>query len=339
MVKTSTEKNLAFLSGLYTRVARQVGVHPSYVSRVARGARRTERISRAIAVELGQFVSPQSPAAKKREDSTEAAMELRRRVIRKLKANPRLEKMSVMIIDQEHWARTGQVARISRSNLQARIAENAVMIAASIEQFHRLSSRLEDCDHVLSLTDSDGIVLYSFGTAGMIRQQGRVPGANWARDYMGPSAAARAIAAGVPLIIVGPPDSEDQLLTVRMGCPIRLGDRHVAGVVVLTIDLSRTRAEQLVDISRIAKKICKLVEQERKSTGRSAARSAASQVQPFEEAELHLARVMSMPQIDQVTRTHLATVLAELEGKRREVMLNGDHRRSRRSSHAKAQGV
>ena len=331
----TTDKNLTLMSGLYTRVARQVGVHPSYVSRVARGERRSESISHAIAAELAQFLEPNSHHHRTRRQSAEGANELRRGVIQKLKANPKLSKMSVMVIDQEHWTRSGPVARITRSDLQERIAENAVMIAASVEQFQRLSRRLEDFDHVLSLTDGDGIVLYSFGTTGMIRQQGRVPGANWARDYMGPSEAARAIAAGVPLAIIGPPGGEDALLTVRMACPIRLGDRRVAGVVVLTVDLGHAKAEQLIDITKIAKKICGLVERER-IQGKM---RQMSPVQPFEEAELHLARVMSMPQIDQTTRTHLATVLAELEGKRREVLLTGEQYPKKRRGNAKAQVV
>jgi len=340
MVKNAhTEKNLAFLSGLYTRVARQVGVHPSYVSRVARGERRSERISRAIAVELARFVQPGNEGDAATGNSGEGLQEFRRRLIRKLKSNPRLHKMSVMIIDQEQWPRLGQTARVTRGNLQSRIAENALLIAASVEQFHRLSSRLEDVNHVFSLADAEGIVLYSYGTTGMVRQQGTVPGANWSKDDTGPSAAALAITAGVPVIIVGPPNVEENLLTVRMACPIRLSDRLVSGVVVLTLDQARTQPEHLIDICKVSKKICKLVEHEKKNPRRSGTRSSSARVQPFEEAELHLARVMSMPEIDQPTRSHLATVLAELEGRRREALLSGDGGKSRRPGNAKAQGV
>jgi transcriptional regulator of acetoin/glycerol metabolism len=212
------------------------------------------------------------------------------------------------------------------------------MIAVSIDQFDRMSRKLGDSPHVLSLTDGEGIVLYSHGTTGMVHEQGRTPGANWSCDFMGPSAAARAIAAGVPLIIVGTPGSNG-VLAVRMGCPIRLGDGHVAGVVVLTMDLSPARAEHLIEIAKMSRKICKVVEEERKKPSRAHARS---QVQPFEEAEVHLARVMSMPQIDNTTRSHLASVLAELEEKRREFLLRGNHSSSgkkARKGNARAQGV
>src|SRR3954469_4938920 len=52
--------NLLLLSGLYSRVARQLGVHPSYVSRVARGERRSDKIYRAIADELARVSGPSS---------------------------------------------------------------------------------------------------------------------------------------------------------------------------------------------------------------------------------------------------------------------------------------
>ncbi len=332
------ETNLAFLSGLYTRVAKQVGVHPSYVSRVARGERRSEKISRAIAVELAQFMPADSEDMANKADPA-GASELRRRLIRKLKSNPQLLKMSATVIELDQWPRSRQAPRVSRFNLQGRFEDNALMIAESVEQFQRLSRRLERFDHVLSLTDGEGVVLYSFGTTGAIWQQGRLPGSNWSKDLIGPSAAARAIASGVPLVIVGPYDHDENPLTVRMACPIRLSDRQIAGVVVLTIVPSRARPEELVDLCKIAKKICSLLDRHRKNPEKSSTRSSARRVQPFEEAEMNLARVMTMPEIDHHTRTYLASVLAELESKRREVMLEGDRPKNTRRGHAKAHSV
>lgn len=331
-----TDTNLVSLSGLYTRVARQMGVHPSYVSRVARGERRSERISRALAGELTRFVSPEQHAGPSPTDSSHSDRDLRRRLLRRLKTNPQLSRLSAMVMDLENWVRRGQVARVSTVSLQARISANAALIAASVEQFQRLSRKIERFPHVVSLTDADGIVLYSAGTTGMVREQGRMPGANWSRDYLGPSAAARAIAAGVPLIIVGTPDRNDGLLPVRMACPIRLSDARVAGVIVLSLGLEPARAEHLLDLCKSAKKICKIAEQDRK---RNLRKLPHSPVQPFEDAEVHLARVMSMPQIDPATRSRLAAMLAELEEKRREFMLRGNPGKSGRREQATARGV
>jgi len=330
--------NLSFLAGLYTRVAKQTGVHPSYVSRVARGERRSDRISRAIASELTQFLPAGTSAEGGEANSAASSSEYRERLIRRLKGNPQLNKLSAMVMDLATWGHPKEITRVSRVSLQSRIAANAVMIATSMEHFHRMSRKLGDSPHVISLTDSDGVVLYSFGTTGMVCDQGAVPGANWSRDYLGPSAAARAIAAGVPLIIVGMTDQTEGLLPVRMACPIRLGNGEIAGVVVLSIDLSPARAEHLLDMAKMARKICKIVESERKKPSRMHPRS---QVQPFVDAEVHLARVMLMPEIDQGTRAHLAGVLAELEEKRREFLLNGGGSPSKRtrSGSAKAQSV
>jgi hypothetical protein len=42
-------------AGVYARVARDLGVDPSYVSRVARGRRHSENIERAIISELNRI--------------------------------------------------------------------------------------------------------------------------------------------------------------------------------------------------------------------------------------------------------------------------------------------
>ncbi len=50
--KPSGLKRYRLYHGLYARVARQLGVDRSYVSRVARGERRSQRIEAALRAEL-----------------------------------------------------------------------------------------------------------------------------------------------------------------------------------------------------------------------------------------------------------------------------------------------
>ena len=57
MVTGHTSKNRALARyahyrGLYARVARQLGVDRSYVSRVARGERRSQRVEEALRAEV-----------------------------------------------------------------------------------------------------------------------------------------------------------------------------------------------------------------------------------------------------------------------------------------------
>jgi hypothetical protein len=52
ITKTTELKRYSLYRGLYARVAREVGVDRSYVSRVARGERRSEEIEQALRSEL-----------------------------------------------------------------------------------------------------------------------------------------------------------------------------------------------------------------------------------------------------------------------------------------------
>jgi hypothetical protein len=45
------------LRGLYGRIARQLGVDPSYVSRVARGERQSESVNSALRRELAKIIN------------------------------------------------------------------------------------------------------------------------------------------------------------------------------------------------------------------------------------------------------------------------------------------
>src|SRR5438128_2754084 len=97
--------NLLFLSGLYSRVARQLGVHPSYVSRVARGERRSDRVYRAIASELSKL---RGPALSEAEDDANlkasrisAAREVRDKLAAKLKSDPRLRRLSLVVYEDD----------------------------------------------------------------------------------------------------------------------------------------------------------------------------------------------------------------------------------------------
>ena len=54
-------RKISLYTGLYTRIARQLGLDPSYVRRVALGERRSPRVTAAIAAELARLQQLQSP--------------------------------------------------------------------------------------------------------------------------------------------------------------------------------------------------------------------------------------------------------------------------------------
>jgi hypothetical protein len=50
--KDSKLNRLSLYRGIYSRVARKLGTDPSYVSRVARGERRSEKVEAALLKEM-----------------------------------------------------------------------------------------------------------------------------------------------------------------------------------------------------------------------------------------------------------------------------------------------
>jgi hypothetical protein len=314
--------NFLFLTGIYSRVARQLNVHPSYVSRVARGERRSDRVSRAIALELEKLKSTTSSADSHSQDEWQASRQSaliarRRKLMQVLKSDARVRRVNAVVLDAEETPSTNSrrpPKQVSPSSLSPRLAANARLIAVTVVNFERLSKRLERIPHVLSLLDAGGVVLYSTGTTGMARREHRIPGIDWSRDFKGPSAGARAIASGVPVVVIGAVDQHNASVpTVRIGCPVRLSDASIAGALVLTTELLRCKTDHLIQISNMAKRVCKFVENGPIEAVRR--RDYKSRVKPFADAARNVALVLSLPQIDSATRASLSTLLADLENR------------------------
>jgi hypothetical protein len=335
--------NLLFLTGLYTRVARQLGVHPSYVSRVARGERRSDRVYRAIATEISKLRGPALAGVE--DDATlkasklAATKEVRRKLAQKMKSDARLRRLSVVVYEQEDTPVVRSYPRrLTPAAMSSKIASNARLLAGAVAAFDKLSSRLERCAHVLSLLDSEAVVLYSFGTTGMVRTENRVPATDWSKERHGPSAAARCIAAAVPVAVIGSLTLEGTLVpSVRMACPVRLSDSSIAGVLVLTIETTRARVDHMLELSKIARRLCKFVENGPMNVPR--ARDNSARVQPFADAARNVAMVLSLPQVDPSTRVALSAILAELESQGRQTLLGSGKPRRRKATRAQAHGA
>lgn len=335
--------DLLFLSGLYSRVARQLGVHPSYVSRVARGERRSDRVYRAIATELSKLRGAATipPDTDIKESRNSALKEVRQRLTKLFQADNRLRRLNAVIIDAEAVSpsrRQSVPRRVPAASLSARLASNARLMAVTVGAFERLSRKLERFPHVLSLLDSDGIVLYSTGTTGMARREHRIPGVDWSKDYRGISSAARAIAAGVPITVIGALELHGTLTpSVRLACPVRLSDGSIAGVLNLTIEITRARPDHMLEICKMARTVCKFVENGPMGAVRT--RDQKSRVQPFVDAARNVATVLSLPQIDPATRMALSGLLADLENTGRELILKPTVRKRRTNASVRALGA
>jgi len=331
--------NLLFLTGIYSRVARQLGVHPSYVSRVARGERRSDRVYRAIAAELAKLRGASLPELQHDDElkasKVTAAKELRERLALAMTNDARLRRLSAVIIDDDAKSthtRQSVPKQVSPASLSARLAANCRLISYSIHLLERLSKRLERCPHVLSVLDPAGIVLFSTGTTGMARREHRIPGTDWSKDFRGLSSGARAISAGVPFAIIGAFDLQGTFVpSVRMACPVRLSDNTVAGVLVVTIEVTRARAEHLIELTKIARRVCKFIENG--PMEKSARRGGASKLQPFADAARNVAMVLTLPQVDSALRVALSGLLADLERDSRAAL---EPQAKKRRGHAQA---
>ena len=336
----SNSASLLFLAGIYSRVARELGLHPSYVSRVARGERHSERISKAIAAELAKFKISAAPdlAALNVSDKSRntAAQAMRSKLANAMRSDPRLKRFGVMVLDADEGHNSRKAPRqVSPASLSTRLAANARLIAITVTNFERLSRKLERLPHVLSLLDSDAVVLYSTGTTGMARMEHRITGIDWSRDFKGVSAAARALVTGVPVVVIGAfHPNETRVPFVRMAAPVRLSDNSIAGVLVLTLEVTRTRPDHLIDICKLARKVCKFVENGPMEKSRK--RDTKSRIQPFADAARNIAMVLSLPQVDPVTRAALSSMLADLENSSRRAVLEPAKPRKRKGQHAQA---
>jgi transcriptional regulator of acetoin/glycerol metabolism len=265
--------------------------------------------------------------------------ELREKIAQTMKADGRLRRLSAVIIDvngSRPAHRQQEPRHISPASLSTRLAANARLIAITVRGFERLSRRLDRVSHVFSLLDADAVVLYSSGTTGMARREHHIPGTDWSRDYKGPSSAARAIAAGVPVAVIGDFDLEGtDVPSVRMACPVRLSDATIAGVLVLTIEVTRARPDHLLELSKLARRVCKFVENGPMDGTRK--RSRAARIQPFAEAARNIAMVLSLPQIDSPTRVALSGLLADLENNGRSLLLGDTPSRGRRRRKERSQ--
>ena len=338
-----TSDNLLFLTGLYTRVARQLGVHPSYVSRVARGERRSDRVYRAIAAELSKLRGPSMAGVEDdsslKDSKAAATRDLRTKLVERLKSDARLKRMGLVIYEEgDKPAVRSYRRKVTPAALSAKVASNARLLAGTVAAFEKLSSRLERFPHVLSLLDSEAVVLYSAGTTGMARREDRVPGTDWSKENQRTSAAARCIAASAPVAIVGDLDLEGTFVpSVRFAVPVRLSDAVIAGVLVLSIEMTRARLDHLLELSRIAKRLCKFVENGPLDLPRK--QKGASRVNVLREAARTVAMVLSLPQVDPPTRVKLSGLLAQLEAQGRQTLLDSGKPKRRSSAQAQARGA
>lgn len=157
-----------------------------------------------------------------------------------------------------HLSRDGRPAfkRIDQADLSRRKQKSAQLIATAKPRLDRLINRIGGKTTVAYLTDSDGIVLLSFGNADQITTFGLSEGHDWSERAMGTNGAGTALVTRSPVAVVG---SEHYLSEFEnctcMAVPIFDAMRNLAGAIDVSSSVEEASPDRLSDVIATALEI------------------------------------------------------------------------------------
>jgi PAS domain S-box-containing protein len=129
--------------------------------------------------------------------------------------------------------------RVSDAELAAILEDNRELIEVAKPHVDWISAFLTGIEHVVYITDRNGIVLYSVGDLSHSEELHLSPGHDWSEETMGTNGSGTAIAADCPVAIVG----ADHFATAFDNCTCTGAPLHRGGVVVGAIDVSTAVAD------------------------------------------------------------------------------------------------
>jgi transcriptional regulator of acetoin/glycerol metabolism len=138
-----------------------------------------------------------------------------KRIVEELKAGPAvLQDPSVRAVILESWHRSRDAGvqpkgpvllrSVDALDLSRRLLKYKGLLEAAVQAIDEFSRSLVDIKHVIYMTDSDGIVLYSRGTDYLMRAYGLRPGFDWSEQTMGTNGAGTALACNAAVAVIGP---------------------------------------------------------------------------------------------------------------------------------------
>jgi PAS domain S-box-containing protein len=143
--------------------------------------------------------------------------------------------------------------RVGGDELKRRQSENRALLAAAVPHVRWLSQWFQQRPHVVYLVDRDGIVLHAEGDADAIERYALSPGFDWSESVMGTNGAGTALAAGVPVAVIGCEHwSHWWKNATCLGAPILGRDRRPLGAIDISMDVREGDAERLVVAAHVA---------------------------------------------------------------------------------------
>jgi PAS domain S-box-containing protein len=137
--------------------------------------------------------------------------------------------------------------RVSAAELQQRQSASRTLLDVATPHLDWLSHWFHSRPHVAYLVDKDGIVLHGVGDADAVARYGLSPGFDWSESQMGTNGAGTALAAGVPVAVIGCDHwSMSWKDATCLGAPILGRDGTPVGAIDISMDVQEGDAERLV---------------------------------------------------------------------------------------------
>jgi sigma-54 dependent transcriptional regulator, acetoin dehydrogenase operon transcriptional activator AcoR len=146
--------------------------------------------------------------------------------------------------------------RVSDLELEERLRNSRDLICAATPLVSAFSADRSAVQHVVYLTDNDGIVLLSRGNDLVMLAYGLCPGFDWSEKTMGTNGAGTALATNSAVAVIGP--DHYQLPFAEATClaaPIHSRTGDLIGAVDFSTHVGDVDSSQLGDIVTLAKAI------------------------------------------------------------------------------------
>lgn len=146
--------------------------------------------------------------------------------------------------------------RVSDLELEERLHKNRELVHVATPLVTAFSSDRNALQHVVYLTDQDGIVLLSRGNHQVMLAYGLCPGFDWSERAMGTNGAGTALATDSAVAVIGP--DHYQLPFQEATClaaPLHSPSSDLIGAVDFSTHVGDVDASQLLDIVNLARAI------------------------------------------------------------------------------------
>ena len=146
--------------------------------------------------------------------------------------------------------------RVSDLELERRLQKRRDLINAATPLMTAFSSERSAVQHVVYLTDQDGIVLLSTGNHSVMLVYGLCPGFDWSEKTMGTNGAGTALATNSAVAVIGPDHYQLPFEDATcLAAPIHSQTGDLIGAVDYSTHVGDVDTSQLVDIVTLANAI------------------------------------------------------------------------------------